>query len=148
MDVAKQAILTCCQWQPVCPSSANLNLFVLLTAHSQVDFNYSIPSLSAAAAQLTDFHSITRNFPIADAFINSSLLCILQVHTAEQEQRIPEDLLGVVSRVREVQVGVEDVGDKEGGKSIFKTLNWEIPREGERAFFCMNGVSEYRYIYY
>lgn len=42
----------------------------------------------------------------------------LQVHAAEQEQRVPENLLGVVSRVWKVQVGPKDVGNEKGGKSI------------------------------
>lgn len=38
-----------------------------------------------------------------------------------QVQRLPEDLFGLVSRVREVQVGDEDLGKKASGKLIHPT---------------------------
>lgn len=34
------------------------------------------------------------------------------MHSAEQEQRLPEDLLRLVPRVREVQIGHEVLGEE------------------------------------
>lgn len=44
-----------------------------------------------------------------------------QMFGARQVQRLPEDLFGLVSRVREVQVGDEELGEEASGKSIYRS---------------------------
>lgn len=51
------------------------------------------------------------------SFANYDCACVsLQVHAAQQGQRLPEDLLGLVPRVRKVQVRDEVLGKEAGGK--------------------------------
>lgn len=38
------------------------------------------------------------------------------MHSAAQEHRLPEDLLGLVQRVREIQIGDEIVGKETSGE--------------------------------
>lgn len=45
------------------------------------------------------------------------------MHSTEQEQRLPEDLLGLVPRVREVQIGHEDLGEEASGKCGVRTFS-------------------------
>lgn len=93
-----------------------VSAFIQLSIHSHRSplinlFPAETGSPPAAVAQLTNFHFLDfgqkfcpkldhqRRGEADDVLINASIFIHPQVHAAEQEQRIPEDLLGVVSRV-------------------------------------------------
>lgn len=70
------------------------------------------------------------------------------MHTTEQNERLPENLLGLVSRVREVQIGHENLGEKASSKYRVVALcgwfyeaeciTWPLCAVGGIVFFLCN----------
>lgn len=62
--------------------------------------------------------SFYRRFFLCSLRLPSTLqliIAIVQVHAAKQRHRLPEDLFGLVQRIREVQVRNEIVGEETNG---------------------------------